>query len=62
MYYMIHATDHPEAPTLMSRAYRQAVHPLGPLEELQLDLFRDTEPRAPSPQPAAAPVEKRIAS
>jgi three-Cys-motif partner protein len=24
MYYMIHSTDHPEAPVLMSRAYRQA--------------------------------------
>ena len=37
MYYMIHATDHPEAPMLMSRAYRQTVTPQAPLR--QLDLF-----------------------
>jgi three-Cys-motif partner protein len=28
MYHMIHATDHPEAPQLMSRAYRQTVDPV----------------------------------
>jgi len=39
MYYMIHATDHPEAPKLMSRAYRKAVYPLEPIEELNLELF-----------------------
>jgi three-Cys-motif partner protein len=38
MYYMIHATDHPEAPMLMSRAYRKTVMPLEPLEQLKLDL------------------------
>lgn len=27
MYYMIHATDHPEAPLLMNRAYRKVVSP-----------------------------------
>lgn len=27
MYYMIHATDHPDTPMLMSRAYRKAVTP-----------------------------------
>ena len=26
MYYMIHATDHPEAPKFMSRAYRRVVY------------------------------------
>ena len=31
MYYMIHATDHKEAPMLMSRAYEKAVQPKEPL-------------------------------
>jgi hypothetical protein len=39
MYSMIHATDHPEAPKFMSRAYRRAVMPLEPIEQLSLDLF-----------------------
>lgn len=39
MYYMIHATDHPEAPKLMSRAYRNTVSPLEPIEQLELGLF-----------------------
>jgi three-Cys-motif partner protein len=43
MYYMIHATDHPEAPKFMSRAYRRAVMPLEPIEQLTLRLF-DQEP------------------
>ena len=38
MYYMIHATDHPLAPALMSRAYRKAVTPLEPIEQLKLYL------------------------
>jgi len=38
MYYMIHATDHPEAPKLMSRAYRNTVSPLEPVEQLKLEL------------------------
>jgi three-Cys-motif partner protein len=33
MYYMIHATDHPDAPGLMSRAYDQALQPKEPLPE-----------------------------
>lgn len=41
MYYMIHATDHPEAPKFMSRAYRRAVLPLEPVEQLTLDLFKE---------------------
>jgi len=41
MYYMIHATDHPEAPTQMSRAYRATVLPLEPLEQLKLELRYD---------------------
>lgn len=36
MYYMIHASDHPEAPKFMSRAYRRAVLPLEPIEQLSL--------------------------
>ena len=38
MYYMIHATDHPEGPKLMWRAYRNAVQPLEPAEQLVLEL------------------------
>lgn len=43
MYYMIHATDHPEAPKFMSRAYRRAVLPLEPIEQLSLNLFAEFE-------------------
>ena len=39
MYYMIHATDHPEAPKFMRPAYRRAVLPLEPIEQLSLGLF-----------------------
>lgn len=39
MYFMIHATDHPVAPGLMSRAYRYAVLPKEPFtEQLELEL------------------------
>ena len=38
MYHMIHATDHPEAPGLMSRAYRKAVLPKESQEQLELEL------------------------
>ena len=37
MYYMVHATDHPEAPKLMSRAYRQAVSLQEPIEQSTLE-------------------------
>jgi three-Cys-motif partner protein len=43
MYYMIHATDHPEAPKFMSRAYRRAVLPLEPIEQLNLELFKESD-------------------
>ena len=46
MYYMIHATDHPEGPKQMSRAYRNTVLPLEPIEQLRLELFPET--KAPS--------------
>lgn len=38
VYYMIHATDHPEAPKLMARAYNRAVQPKHVAEQLALDL------------------------
>jgi len=38
MYYMIHATDHPKAPMLMSRAYEKAVVP-ETYEQLKLEGF-----------------------
>jgi three-Cys-motif partner protein len=37
MYYMIHATDHPEAPKLMARAYAKAVRHT-PHKQLTLDI------------------------
>jgi hypothetical protein len=43
MYYMIHATDHPEGPIQMSRAYRNTVLPLEPLEQLKFDLLGETK-------------------
>lgn len=46
MYYMIHATDHPEAPKFMSRAYRRAVLPLEPIQQLTLDLFNELDDSA----------------
>jgi len=42
MYYMIHATDHDEAPKLMQRAYFNAVKPKEPYEQLPL-LFPQVE-------------------
>jgi three-Cys-motif partner protein len=58
MYYMIHATDHPEAPTLMSRAYRATVSPSEPVE--QHKLF--PEPKNPASdghhQPTAANMQQ----
>lgn len=38
MYYMIHATDHEEAPRLMERAYRKAVAPPESTDQLSLEL------------------------
>jgi three-Cys-motif partner protein len=51
MYYMIHGTDHPEAPKQMSRAYRNIVFPFEPVEQLKLELVG--EYKAPGP---AVPV------
>ena len=49
MYFMIHATDHPEAPKFMGRAYRRAVFPLEPIEQLKLEL--ESESKGPQTQP-----------
>jgi hypothetical protein len=38
MYQMIHASDHPEAPKLMARAYRNAVNADEPPEQLEIEL------------------------
>ena len=38
VYYMIHATDHEEAPKLMARAYNEAVQPARVAEQLSLGL------------------------
>jgi three-Cys-motif partner protein len=38
MYHMVHATDHPEAPKLMHRAYFNATKAREPMEKLQMDL------------------------
>jgi three-Cys-motif partner protein len=37
MYYVIHATDHPAAPELMSRAYARAIGPKESIEQLSLE-------------------------
>lgn len=37
MYQMIHASDHPEAPKLMARAYRHAVDPDEPPEQFEIE-------------------------
>lgn len=50
MYYMIHATDHPEGPLQMARAYRNTVRPVDRPEGSQLDLF--PEPKAHDSQRA----------
>jgi three-Cys-motif partner protein len=39
MYHMIHASDHDEAPKLMSRAYRKANEPKEDLADVQSELF-----------------------
>jgi hypothetical protein len=55
MYYMIHATDHPEAPKFMSRAYRRAVYPLEPLEQLKFEL--EAENKSPQSELHPPPVD-----
>jgi three-Cys-motif partner protein len=52
MYFMIHATDHPEAPIQMARAYRNTVRPIEPPKEVQIDLDLFPEAKAPESQSA----------
>jgi len=56
---MIHATDHPKAPLQMSRAYRNTVLPLEPVEQLNLDLY--TEAKGLETQPPSDVNAKRTA-
>jgi len=51
MYYMIHATDHAEAPTQMSRAYRNTLSPLETIRQLELGLVGDQ--KGPHPHRSA---------
>lgn len=46
MYHMIHASDHIEAPNLMSRAYRQAVYAHEPPEQFLLELEAWQHPKS----------------
>jgi hypothetical protein len=55
MYHMIHATDHPEAPKFMSRAYRRCVYPFEPVEQFRLELLPET--KGASPQGNPPPME-----
>jgi len=59
MYYMIHATDHPEGPKFMSRAYRKVVHPNEPIEQLRFELLGESKP--PKSQVSPPPDSQRSA-
>lgn len=37
MFWMVHASDHPEAPKLMNRAYRNVVAPMEPVDQLEIE-------------------------
>lgn len=50
MYHMVHATDHPEAPNLMARAYRQAVRRKEPIEQLKMEFEAWAESRGVCPE------------
>ena len=43
MFWMIHASDHPEAPKLMVRAYRNVVAPLEPMKQLEMEIGNTTK-------------------
>jgi three-Cys-motif partner protein len=43
MFSMIHASDHPEAPKLMVRAYNNAIAPLEPMEQLELEFQKPAD-------------------
>lgn len=59
MYYMIHATDHPDAPELMGRAYQSVI---GDPRGVQLPLFGGEDgdghlvPRSPVEEPSGGPL------
>lgn len=59
MYFMVHATDHPAAPTLMGRAYEQACLPKEPISQLELELGylmrKESGSRPKSARPGDAP-------
>jgi three-Cys-motif partner protein len=44
MFWMIHASDHPEAAKLMVRAYNKVVAPLEPMEQLEMEIGNTGEP------------------
>ena len=46
MYYMIHASDHPEAPALMVRAHSRAVRSLS--KETQIEMWKEGDSREPA--------------
>ena len=61
MYYMIHATDHPEAPTQMSRAYRNTLLPLETMRQLELELVGDSKGPSSQVQPVLPDKSERSA-
>lgn len=52
MFWMIHASDHPEAPKLMVRAYNNAVAPLEPIEQLEWEIGKSSRKPALSKEDA----------
>lgn len=50
MYHMVHATNHPEAPNLMARAYRNATGRKEPLEQLKLEFESWAQSRGIRPE------------
>jgi three-Cys-motif partner protein len=59
MYYMIHATDHPDAPKLMGRAYSNTLLPENGMQ--QLDLRLGADPKGPASHPPTPKKSKRTA-
>jgi three-Cys-motif partner protein len=58
MYFMIHATDHPDAPIQMSRAYRHTVLPRELAEQYKLELVADTKGPNSQPNPAGFETQR----
>jgi three-Cys-motif partner protein len=59
MYHMIHATDHPDAPHLMARAYRKATGAKEPPEQFELELEQWRASRADEGRSGRPEVEMR---